>query len=246
MRDIDKYTEKYKESSFEDYQVKYRRKKIMEVINNYHPRSILEIGCGNKPLFSYISINDLEKYTIVEPSKFFFENAKYLSRGLENVNCINGLFEETSNNLNKDYDFILCSSLLHEVEMPEVLLHSIYNLCKENTVVHINVPNAFSLHRLLAKEAELISNIYEKSNMQIEYQIYNTFDLESLKEMVNRCGFCVQEEGSFFVKPFTHSQMMQCIEGSIIDDKVLDGLYIVEKYMSGLGSEIFVNIKIIL
>ena len=51
MRDIKKYTERYKEPNFEDYQLVYRRRKILEILNKYQPLSILEIGCGMEPLF---------------------------------------------------------------------------------------------------------------------------------------------------------------------------------------------------
>ena len=53
MRDIDKYTENYIIANFEDYQIKYRRKLILDVMSKYNPKTILEIGCGMKPLFQY-------------------------------------------------------------------------------------------------------------------------------------------------------------------------------------------------
>ena len=74
MRDIKKYTKDYTDSSsFENYQVKFRRKKVLEVINSYKPRSLLEIGCGLEPIGLYTK---LEQYTICEPSKYFCDVAK--------------------------------------------------------------------------------------------------------------------------------------------------------------------------
>lgn len=55
MRDIKLYTERYVERSFETYQVEYRRKKVLSEISKYDPASILEIGCGVKPLFLDVS-----------------------------------------------------------------------------------------------------------------------------------------------------------------------------------------------
>lgn len=51
MRDIDKYTQEYSKAGFEKYQVAYRRRKLLEIINKYLPQRILEIGCGMEPLF---------------------------------------------------------------------------------------------------------------------------------------------------------------------------------------------------
>lgn len=54
--------------------------------------------------------------------------------------------------LEHDFDFIIISGLLHEVPDPKKLLQSIYKICKQDTLVHINVPNVYSFHRLLAYE----------------------------------------------------------------------------------------------
>ena len=45
------------------------------------------------------------------------------------------------------------------------------------------------------------------------------------------------------MKPFTHSQMYEMMCKSIIDEKVLDGLYEMTEYMPEMGSEIYVNVR---
>jgi hypothetical protein len=52
-----------------------------------------------------------------------------------------GFLEDISNKIAPDFNFIVLSSLLHEVEKPVFLLENVKNLCSSNTVVHINVPN---------------------------------------------------------------------------------------------------------
>ena len=54
MRDLDKYTDEYNIANFEDYQIRYRKRKILEVIEEHAPKRILEIGCGMDPLFNYV------------------------------------------------------------------------------------------------------------------------------------------------------------------------------------------------
>lgn len=51
MRNIEDYTHNYLIENFEDYQVKYRKKKLIEILEKYHPQHILEIGCGMIPIF---------------------------------------------------------------------------------------------------------------------------------------------------------------------------------------------------
>lgn len=243
MRDIDKYTENYNQPNFEDYQIVYRRKKILEIINRYQPKRILEIGCGMEPLFQYIDW-EYDKYIIVEPSRQFFDNAICLAKGNSKVTGYNECFSSTEELKANKVDFIICSSLLHEIEQPMELLQNIVDVCGENTIVHINVPNANSLHRLIAKEMGLIKDIHDMSGRNKLYQQHMVYDLQTLKKSVNLAGFNVLEEGSYFVKPFSHSQMYEMIKKDIISDNVLEGLYRLGKYLPEYGSEIFVNTKI--
>ena len=64
MRDISSYEVEYNKEICESIQVQYRKKIIIEQIKKYNHGSILEIGCGNSPLFddffdyNYIAIID--------------------------------------------------------------------------------------------------------------------------------------------------------------------------------------------
>ena len=124
------------------------------------------------------------------------------------------------------------------------LLKAIADVCTESTVLHINVPNANSFHRVLAKQMGLIKDVCEFSESNKLYQQHNVYDMEELVECVKLCGFRVIDEGDYFLKPFTHSQMYDMIGKGIIDEKVLDGLYGMTGFLSGMGSEVFVNCKL--
>ena len=240
MRDIDKYTENYIIANFEDYQIKYRRKLILDVMSKYNPKTILEIGCGMKPLFQYIDDIKYEKYVVVDPSNKFFDNAVRLSRNDDRIECIHDFFTARSVPHIK-YDMIICASLLHEIENPGNMLKEIRKISQEETVIHINVPNVNSVHRLLAKSMGLITDVHEKSERNILYQQNTNFDLESLKSLICENGFMVVESGSYFIKPFTHTQMYEMIKADIINESVLDGLYKLAEIFPENGSEIYVN-----
>nr|WP_287990742.1 methyltransferase domain-containing protein [Ruminococcus sp.] len=157
---------------------------------------------------------------------------------------MNRPFEPDETIKNAMPDFILCSSLLHELEDPEKMLHDIYEIANEKTVVHINVPNAYSMHRLLARESGLIDDVKAFSERNKLLQQNNVFDMEMLITMVERCGFRVIESGSYFMKPFTHWQMQKMLDEGIIDTHILDGLYGMSKFFDEYGSEIYVNCRI--
>lgn len=243
MRDIDNYTENYLKPGFEEWQVRYRRKKVLEIIENCRPRKILEIGCGMEPLFTFLPEGSFNRYVIVEPSREFYDNAQKLAKErMDNIVCINDFFtSKVHADTEYDFDMIICSSLLHELEKPENMMEDIRALCTEKTVVHINVPNANSFHRVLAKKMGLIKDEHEMTERNTLLQQNRVFDLDSLQEFAKQCGFEVLEKGTYFVKPFSHAQMEKMMEHGIADEKMLDGLYQMTEIMPDMGSECYIN-----
>ena len=51
---------------------------------------------------------------------------------------------------------------MHEINDPLELVQALYEVADENSIVHVNVPNAFSFHRLLGVEAGIIKDVKEK------------------------------------------------------------------------------------
>ena len=177
----------------------------------------------------------------------FFENAQQLAKqdSINAVICYNDFLENLEAELlDYEFDYIVCSSLLHEVENPRQFLQNIFNLCiKDKTIVHINVPNMNSFHRLLAKESGLIKDEHDISQNNILLQQHTNFDMNMLKSMIQDTGFQILNSGSYFIKPFTHSQMEYLMDIGLLTNEMLDGLYSMQKYMPNLGSEIFIEAK---
>ncbi len=90
----------------------------------------------------------------------------------------------------------------------------------------------------------IISDKFEESDNNKIFQQNTNFDLIKLKDIVEIQGLKVIEDGSFFVKPFSHKQMNTMMQQHIIDEKVLDGLFNLTKYIPQFGSEIYVNCKV--
>lgn len=198
MRDINKYTEEYVKSDFEEYLVAYRRKKVLEVLNMVSHRRILEIGCGMEPLFKYIPEEQFEEYTVVEPSVSFWRNAMHEAK-TSKIICINDFFKANDELSQRAYDFIICSGLLHEVEEPDKMIRDIFRLCGRETIVHINVPNANSIHRLVAKKMEIIKDVHDLSMRNKNLQQSRVFDSNSLSDIIKQEGGIVLEEGDILL-----------------------------------------------
>lgn len=242
MRDIEKYTKNYIKPSFEEYQVLFRRRKVLEVIEQYSPKRILEIGCGMEPLFQYLD-KDYEVFCVIEPSNVFYENAKKLAKN-KNVVCRNEFFAPVKELSDMKFDFILCSGLLPDIEQPVEFFEGLLEVCNPDTILHVNTPNAKSLHRLIAKEMGMIANEFVLSERNLLYQQQQIYDLPMLTELVEKTGFEILDSGSYFVKPFSHIQMYEMMKKNIINKQVLEGLYQLTDYMPEYGSEIFINCRL--
>ena len=127
------------------------------------------------------------------------------------------------------------------------MLKSIEEIADSQTVIHINVPNGNSFHRLLALESGIIQSATEFSNNNINLQQHNVFTMDTLisciKDSLNH-DIEILDKGSYWIKPFTHKQMAMMMNENIINEKILDGFEKMIKYMPELGSEIFVNFRI--
>ena len=113
-RNIDKYSQDYINNyGFESILVKYRRNKVLETLNNYKSKRILEIGCGVDSISNYYV--NFDKWVIVEPSKKFLKTA-VKDKHNSNIEIYSDFFENIIDVLsNKNFDFVILSALLHEV-----------------------------------------------------------------------------------------------------------------------------------
>lgn len=221
----------------------FRKKKLLECIQKYKPSTLLELGCGERPLFKDLS--NFKKMYLVEPNIAFYKNAlKELRKDETKIEFYLGTLESQIKNLKgKEIDFIVASSLLHEVKNAGRFLGCAHQLCHRKTVLHVSVPNAYSLHRLLAYEMGLIKTVFEKSELQKKFRQRVAFDKQELASILRKNGFKVCDEGSYFIKPFTHAQLQDMLDKGALDTKILDGLYRLGKYLPEYGCEIFINAR---
>ena len=241
-RNIGAYEQAYLSSDFEATQAAMRKRMLIQLLQAWQPRRVLEVGCGTDPLFSHWP--SFEQWTVVEPGPRFAAMAREHAGSDSRVEVIEATLEAAAAQIGSGrYDCILLSGLLHEIDDCGQLLEATRQLCGVDTRVHVNVPNARSLHRLLAQEMGLIPNLHVISDRQRQLQQHHTFDLDSLQRLCTAHGFSVLDSGSYFVKPFTHQQMAQLQGIGLLTPDLLDGLFRLERHLPGLGSEIYVNLQ---
>lgn len=246
MRDIANYTQKYLDkdySDFESYMVKFRRNQVLKFLSDYQAKNILEIGCGMDSIAKFY--NDYEKFVIVEPSGVFAQKAREDLAQKSNVKIIQDFIQNQVSYLkDNQFDCIVLSSLLHEVENPKELLASLIPLCSPPTTLHINVPNSQSFHLLWAYESEIIPQLGGLSATAKSLQQHTSFCMESLCALVEEVGLEILDKGSYFLKPFNHAKMSLALQDGILDENLLQGLEKMTKYTPNLGAEIFVNVRV--
>lgn len=239
------YAKEYLSDEYEKINVHYRRERVLKFLNIYKPKRVFEIGCGTQSLFEFY--NNFEYFTVVEPSVEFCEIVKKSPAYNQKVRILNGFFGSDSINKvlvnGEKVDCILISGLIHEVPDPDLILKTACELCNENTLVHINVPNEDSFHLLWALEAGLIKRLDTISETGKRLQRSRTFNLYKLREIVEKNGFEVIEQGSYAFKLFNQEKIIQLMKEGFIDDNLLDSLQKMTKYFPNNGAEIFVNCK---
>jgi SAM-dependent methyltransferase len=240
-RELDRYEQAYNEHPFEAVQAAMRKRVLLDILERRRPARVLEVGCGLDTLANHWRL--ARHFTIVEPAAAFAARAREDTRGRQEVEVVEATLEAAAATLTDGYDLVLVSSLLHEVVEGDALMAAVRAVCGSDTLVHVNVPNARSFHRLLALEMGLIQSPSELSAAQIALQQRRTFTVETLEILTTAHGFDIVERGGYFVKPFTHGQMQDLQENGFLSPAMLEGLWGMAKHIPDLGSEIFVNLR---
>jgi hypothetical protein len=233
---------------FEEILVNYRRRFLIERLESIRPSVVIEIGCGSELLYKHwldnAARNDMDCWIVVEPAPEFAKLAR--DAGLQNMRVIEDLFENAGKKLQeylqRSPDLIICSALLHEVTSVPSLLDAIKKVMGATTLLHVNVPNAESMHRRLAKAMNLIRDTKAMSARNISLSQHRVYDMEQLKLDITREGFDIVKEGGYFIKPFAHAQMEKM--ASDLGENVLDGLYHLGKDSVEWASEIYAEARL--
>lgn len=239
QRDLVDYAEQYRALPFEPVQVAYRRRLVLARVAAHAPRRVLEIGCGEAPLFT--DLPGIES-VVIEPTPAFASGARDLAADRPDVVVVEALAERVDPaSVGGDFDLVVLSCVLHEVPDPQQLLAAARRFCAPGGRLHVNVPSARSLHRMLAVAMGLIPDPSTTSDTQRRMQQRGIYDAEALEAELRAAGFAVRERGGLFVKPFTHGQMQRLVDDGFLTPQLLDGLDALAGLLPELGSELWVD-----
>jgi SAM-dependent methyltransferase len=243
-RNISQYESAYlADYGFESAMVAYRHRLLLERLTKHCPKSVVEIGCGAELLYRHYldQAGSVDRWIIVEPGQQFADAAR--GQALPNLYVIQAFFEDVAEDIRQSLpappQLVVCSSVLHEVPDAGRLLNAIASIMGKETLLHVNVPNAKSFHRRLAKSMGLVHDLKAMSDRNQQLLQHRVYDRETLDADIRAAGLSVSECGGYLVKPFTHGQMERIT--SLLGEQVLDGLYQLGKEAPEWASEIYVE-----
>lgn len=135
----------------------------------------------------------------------------------------------------KKYDTIIMGHVLEHIYNPIEVCTDIFKWLADDGVFIVSVPNAKSIHRLAAKEMQLIKSEYELNQRDHDLGHYRVYDMELLKADLIAAGFKIKDSGGIFFKPLSNGQ----IEENWTQE-MIEGFYQLGKQFPEYCAEIFV------
>ena len=151
----------------------------------------------------------------------------------QNIIKYHSLFEDFETT--QKYDSIIMSHVLEHIENPCLILKKIYNWLADDGIFLVSVPNAKSIHRLVAVEMGMLANEYELNSRDHELGHYRVYDMDVLSTQMVDAGFKVIDKGGVFLKPLSNAQ----IENTWTPE-MIEGFYKIGKYFQENCSDLFI------
>ncbi len=158
---------------------------------------------------------------------------QYGERGLEVV-C--SLFEDYRPE--RRFDTVLGTHILEHVEDPVDLLRRTSDWLSADGRVVMLVPNALSIHRIVAVEMGLLPAPNALNELDERLGHRRVYDLDMLVSQFEEAGLEVVETGGNFLKPLANGQIEQWF-----DERMLEGFYKAGRHFPRHAAEVYVVAK---
>jgi len=154
----------------------------------------------------------------------------------KNIKKVHSLFEDYKATV--QYDTIVMGHVLEHIHEPIALLKKIHTWLDDDGIFLVSVPNAKSIHRIVAVQMGMLESIYTLNSRDKELGHYRVYDMDTLKSDVIEAGFSIVESGGIFLKPLSNKQ----IEDTWTDE-MIDGFYNISSQFKDFCAEIFLVCK---
>ena len=174
---------------------------VYESIKPFFKGSLaLELGPASGLMTKHL-VNDFSTIHLIEGSEKLIKQVPLFTNAI--MHC--SMFEDFQTEIR--FDTIIMSHVLEHVEDPVQLLAKVKNWLAPGGVVIIVVPNAESIHRIVAVKMGILDNIHELNDRDKALGHYRVYDMEILENHVMIAGLKVLQKGGSFLKPLTNEQI---------------------------------------
>ncbi len=188
----------------------------------------LEVGPASGYMTKYL-VKEFETLDLVEGSGELLKQIPDYPNVIKN----HAMIEEFEPS--KKYDTIIMSHVLEHVHDPVAILQRIRTWLKDDGVFLLAVPNARSIHRMVAVQMGLLENEFQLNERDHSLGHYRVYDTANLKKDVLAAGYTVIEVGGYYLKPLTNGQ----IEKNWTPE-MIEGFFKVGKFFPENCAEIFI------
>lgn len=188
----------------------------------------LELGPASGYMTKFL-VNDFPSLHLVEGSQELIDQIP----GYPNVVKHCSMFEDFETE--SKFDTIIMSHVLEHIEHPVELLKKIKTWLHPDGVFIVVVPNALSLHRMVAVKMGLLETETTLNSRDHTLGHYRVYDMATLTAHVSAAGFTAIEKGGSFLKPLSNGQIDQ-----YWTKEMIEGFYETGKQFPENCAEIFV------
>ena len=149
-----------------------------------------------------------------------------------NVIVHHSMFENFKSS--EQFDTIIMSHVLEHVEQPVELLIKVKGWLAPAGAVIVVVPNAKSIHRIVAAKMGILETIYALNERDIALGHYRVYDTASIGKDMMAAGLKITNSGGSFLKPLSNAQMEEHWT-----EEMIEGFYEAGKEFPDNCAEIF-------
>jgi len=184
-------------------------------------RSALEVGCGAGD-WTRVLADLYQRVDVVDASASLLKGVLRQCKNPGKITIHDCMIEDFSPEGLGRWQHIYITFLLEHVKNPVAILRKLAGLLEENGSIFIAVPNAESLHRVLAYRMGLIKSITELSENDKKVGHRRVYTLGSLKKQITMAGLKIKKEIPVGLKVVNLSKMEKWDSG-LIDALCLSG-----------------------
>jgi len=185
---------------------------------------VLELGCATG-LMTAMLAGDGRRVVAVERSDAYLERAR--GRALPGVEVRAGDIDALGD-LGERFDHVVLANVLHEVADPgAVLAAAARHWLAPDGLVFVSLQNPRSLHRLVALEMGLLTDLAEISARGEAYGTQRLWYADELSALGAAAGLAERHREDVFLKPLPNAALAD------LDPAVLDGLARAGRHVPG-------------